>query len=59
VTASRPNDERCRLVLKHVMPANVIVRDLLRRPPSTVAALARILYRGIEHTVMTPVRTSG
>lgn len=41
------------LVLEHVTPVNVIVRDLLRRPPATVASLTRTLNRRIEHTVLT------
>jgi hypothetical protein len=48
------SDPRCRLVLEHVTPVNVVVRHLLRRPPRTVAALVRILNRELEHTVITP-----
>jgi hypothetical protein len=48
------SDPRCRLVLEHVIPVNLVVRHLLRRPPRTLAALVRILNRQLEHTVITP-----
>lgn len=47
-------DHKTPLVLEHVTPVNLIVRDLLRRPPKTVAALVRVLNRRIEHMVLTP-----
>ena len=47
-------DPKPGLVLEHVTPMNLIVRDLLRKPPANVAALVRLLYRRIEYAVITP-----
>lgn len=37
------HDVGCRLVIEHVTPTNLLIRDLLRTPPKTVAALVRRL----------------
>ena len=47
-------DHKTPLVLDHVTPMNLIVRDLLRKPPVNVAALVRLLNRQVQHAVITP-----
>lgn len=47
-------DPKCRLVLDHVTPASVIVRDLVRKPPANPASLVRTLRRRIEYAVLAP-----
>jgi len=47
-------DRTCRLVLEHVTPASVIVRDLIRQPPANRASLVRTLRRRLEHVVIAP-----
>jgi hypothetical protein len=47
-------DPKCPLILEHVTPVRIVVRDLLSRPPANVAALVRVSNRRLEHVTLTP-----